>query len=392
MPEYLSPSVYVQEIEPGRKPIAGVGTSTAGFIGMTQHIATDEFDNDSLLNRPILVTGWDQFVRSYGRYEHKTASYLAPAVHGFFANGGSRCYVMRVREEADDGDYIGADDGCGGLTGLQALSKVDDINIVCIPGITSKSVQRAMIAHCEKMMDRVCILDPEKDADIKAIQSQKEKVVSPRGFAALYYPWIKVPVETLEGSEFQIIQEFIPPSGHVAGIYARTDTKRGVHKAPANEPVVGALELKVPITQLQQDILNPKGINCIRALPGHGIRVWGARTTTLDPEWKYVNVRRFLLYLEASIDKGTRWTVFEKNTEKLWARVSNAINDFLTRLWREGALTGAKPEEAFFVKCDQTTMTQDDIEHGKLICIIGVAPTKTAEFSIFRIAQLTELG
>ncbi len=199
-------------------------------------------------------------------------------------------------------------------------------------------------------------------------------------------------METLEGSELRIIQEFIPPSGHVAGIYARTDTQRGVHKAPANEPVVSALKLKVDITQSQQGILNPNGINCIRALPGRGIRVWGARTTALDPEWKYVNVRRFLLYLEASIDKGTRWAVFEKNTEKLWARVSIAINEFLTRLWREGALTGAKPEEAFFVKCDRTTMSEDDIAHGKLICLIGVAPTKPAEFVIFRIAQLTEPG
>lgn len=387
MPEYVSPGVYVQEIETGGRPIAGSGTHTAGFVGMTQHIVADGFDNDSLLNEPVLVTSWGQFVRNYGRYEKNQAPHLPPAVQGFFANGGSRCFVVRVKAEADDGDYVGTDNGRGVMTGLQALKKIDDINIVCVPGITAKTVQLAMISHCESMQDRVCILDPEKDADMNAIQRQRADVVSAKGFAALYYPPIKVPVETMKDDHVELVHALISPSGHVAGIYARSDTERGVHKAPSNATIQDALELEVRITQEEQDILNPKGINCIRAFPGRGIRVWGARTTSLDPLWKYVNVRRFLLYLEESIDKGTRWAVFETNNDTLWARVAARINEFLTRLWRDGALTGTKPEEAFFVKCGRTTMTQEDIDNGRLICLIGVAPMKPAEFVIFRIAQ-----
>ncbi|TFG42812.1 MAG: phage tail sheath family protein [Syntrophobacterales bacterium] len=386
MPEYLSPGVYVEGMGIG-KTIVGVSTSTTGFVGMTQHVTDDTFDNDSLMNKPTLVTSWGQFVRNYGHHEKDTAPHLPPAVYGFFANGGSRCFVVRVKEDADDGDYVGTDNGAGSRTGLQAFNEVDGINIVCIPGITSKTVQIAMIAHCENLKDRFCILDPKKDADMNAIQDQKEDVVSEKGFAALYYPSIKAPLETVEGSKIKVVHEFIPPSGCIAGIYARSDAERGVHKAPANEIVRGALELEVSMTKAEQDILNPKGINCIRAFPGRGIRVWGARTTSADPLWKYVNVRRLLLYIEESIDEGTRWVVFEPNNEKLWGRVAATITDFLTRVWRDGALMGKKPAEAFFVKCDRTTMTQGDIDNGRLICIVGVAPVKPAEFVIFRIAQ-----
>ena len=387
MPEYLSPGVYVEEIEIGGKPIEGVSTSTAGFVGMTQHVTGDGFDNDSLLDKPTLVTSWGQFVTNYGRYEKDKAPHLPPAVYGFFANGGSRCFVIRVKDGAGDGDYVGTDNGPGNRTGLQGFNEVDDVNIVCIPGITSKTVQTAMITHCENMKDRFCILDSVKDAGMTEIQNQKNDVVSDKGFGALYYPWIKAPVETVESGKVTLIQEFIPSSGYIAGIYARSDTERGVHKAPANEIVRGALEPKLIITKGEQDILNPKGINCIRAFPGRGIRVWGARTTSADPLWKYINVRRLLLYIEESIDEGTQWVVFEPNNEKLWGRVKATITEFLTRVWRDGALLGTKPEEAFFVKCDRTTMTQDDIDNGRLICIIGVAPVKPAEFVIFRIAQ-----
>jgi len=377
MPEYLSPGVYIEEIEIGAKPIEGVSTSTAGFIGMAE-----KGDND----KPVLITNWGQFTEKFGRYT-SDRPYLAPSVYGFFANGGSRCYVVKVKDSAEDGDYIGTDSGPGKRTGLQAFNEIDEINIVCIPGVTLKTVQTAMITHCENMKDRFCILDSIKDADISGIQAQKEDVVSSKGYGALYYPWIKVSIETVDSGKLKLVQDFTPSSGYIAGIYARSDTERGVHKAPANEIIRGALEIKLAITKGEQDILNPKGINCIRAFPGRGIRVWGARTTSSDTLWKYINVRRLFLYLEESIDEGTQWVVFEPNNEKLWARVRATINEFLTRVWREGALMGTKAEEAFFVRCDRTTMTQDDIDNGRLICLIGVAPVKPAEFVIFRIAQ-----
>ncbi len=383
MPEYLAPGVYVEEIEIGAKPIEGVSTSTAGFVGMAEKGPID---------KPVLITSWGQFVETFGRYTSESP-YLAPAVFGFFTNGGSRCFVVRVKNEAQDGDYVGADNGPGNRTGLQAFKEIDEINIVCVPGVTSEVVQQAMITHCEGLKDRFCILDPEREADLDAVQAQKEKVVSERGYAALYFPWFKAAIETTETqnntTKVKLIQDYVPPSGYVAGIYARTDMERGVHKAPANEIIRGALELKVSLTKGEQEILNPKGINCLRAFPGRGIRVWGARTTASDALWKYVNVRRLFLYLEESIEEGTQWVVFEPNDEKLWARVKQSITEFLYRVWKDGALMGTTPEEAFFVKCDRTTMTQDDIDNGRLICLIGVAPVKPAEFVIFRIAQWT---
>jgi hypothetical protein len=377
MPEYLSPGVYVEEIEIGAKPIEGVSTSTVGFVGMAE-----KGEND----KAALITNWGQFTEKFGRYT-TTQPYLAPAIYGFFANGGSRCFVVKVKDGAADGDYVGTDGGPGKRTGLQAFNEIDEVNIVCIPGVTSDTVQKAMISHCEGMKDRFCILDPAENATVAEVQTHKEKVVSEKGYAALYYPWVKAPVETLKTGKIALEDQFVPPSGYVAGIYARSDTERGVHKAPANEIVRGTLEIKLAITKGEQDILNPKGINCIRAFPGRGIRVWGARTTASDALWKYVNVRRLLLYIEESIEEGTQWVVFEPNSEKLWGRVRATITEFLTRVWKDGALMGTKVEEAFFVKCDRTTMTQDDIDNGRLICVIGVAPVKPAEFVIFRIAQ-----
>jgi phage tail sheath protein FI len=377
MPEYLAPGVYVEEIEIGAKPIEGVSTSTLGFIGMAE---------DGDLNKPTIITSWGQFVEKFGRYT-SDKPYLAPAVYGFFANGGSRCYVVRVQDGATDGDYVGTDQGPGQRTGLQCFNEIDEVNIVCIPGVTSSTVQKAMITHCENMKDRFCILDSVKDADLSAVQTQKEDVVSEKGYTALYFPWVKVDIETKENDKVKLIQDFVPPSGYIAGIYARSDIEKGVHKAPANEIIRGALEIKLLITKGEQEILNPKGINCIRSFPGRGIRVWGARTTASDALWKYINVRRLFIFLEESIEEGTQWVVFEPNDEKLWARVKQSITQFLTRVWKDGALMGTTAEEAFFVKCDRTTMTQDDIDNGRLIVLIGVAPVKPAEFVIFRIAQ-----
>ena len=386
MPE-TAPGVYIKEIEIGAKPIEGVSTSVAGFVGMTQHVTDGDFDNDTLVDKATLITNWGEFVKKFGVYDETVAPYLPPAVYGFFANGGSSCYVVRVKAGAADGDYVGTDDGKGNRTGLHVFKEVDEVNIVCIPGVTTDVVQKAMITHCEAMKDRFCILDPQQNADIETIQTQKDTVVSEKGYAALYYPWIKVAIESRENGKVKLIQDFTPPSGYVAGIYARSDTEKGVHKAPANEIVRGVLDLKVPITRGEQEILNPKGINCIRAFRGRGIRVWGARTTASDALWKYINVRRLFLYIEESIEDGTQWVVFEPNNERLWARVKQSITQFLTKVWKDGALMGTTPEEAFFVKCDKTTMTQNDIDNGRLIAVIGIAPVKPAEFVIFNIAQ-----
>jgi phage tail sheath protein FI len=279
-----------------------------------------------------------------------------------------------------DETIIGVDDEePAKRTGLQTLKNIDPISIVAIPNATSQEIQSAMIIHCELMKDRFAVLDPVEGFELAQIQEQRTLYDSK--YAALYYPWIKV------NDPYSEEALNVPPSGHICGIYARSDTERGVHKAPANELIRGALGLERAVVKGQQDILNPLGVNCLRVFPGRGIRVWGARTISSDTLWKYINVRRLFLFLEESIEDGTQWVVFEPNDQKLWARVRATITEFLTRVWKDGALMGSTPDEAFFVKCDETTMTQDDIENGRLICIIGVAPVKPAEFVIFRIAQ-----
>jgi hypothetical protein len=206
----------------------------------------------------------------------------------------------------------------------------------------------------------------------------------------VYHPWLEIldPTQrTAQGAPPARLQ--LPPSGSVCGIYARTDITRGVFKAPANEPLLGLVKLENNINKARQDVLNPEGINALRFFEGRGNRVWGARTVSSDPEWMYINVRRLFIYLEHSIDKGTQWAVFEPNNERLWANVRHTIEDFLLVTWKTGALMGTKPEEAYFVRCDRTTMTQNDLDNGRLICLIGVSPTKPAEFVIFRIGQWT---
>ncbi len=272
----------------------------------------------------------------------------------------------------------------GKKTGLEAFREVDEINIVYCPDIhwgnlDKEALQKAIVAHCESMKDRFAILDSPQGE--KLVPNVKPPVDST--YAAYYYPWIKVYDPLLKD------RKLVPPGGFVAGIYARSDIERGVHKAPANEIVKGALEMEFPISKEQQAILNPRGVNVIRQFPGRGIRVWGARTASSDPEWKYINVRRLFLYVEESIEKGTQWVVFEPNNEQLWARVKQSITNFLTTVWRDGALMGSTPEQAFFVDIGFSTMTPADLDNGKLICMIGIAPTKPAEFVIFRIFQKT---
>jgi uncharacterized protein len=269
-------------------------------------------------------------------------------------------------------------------SGLEGFKFVDEINIVCAPDDHGfDGLYGNIMDHCEdpELKDRFAILQSKEGdtpSNIGSFQPPR-----PSEYPAFYYPWIKIldPVTNRN--------KLIPPGGHVAGIYARSDIERGVHKAPANEIVRGARSLQFTINKGQQDILNPRGINVIRAFPGRGIRVWGARTTSRNPLWKYINVRRLFLFLEESIDESTQWVVFEPNNEQLWARIKQTITAFLVTVWRTGALMGTTPEEAFYVKVDRTTMTQNDIDNGRLICIIGVAPTKPAEFVIFRFTQFT---
>lgn len=515
MPEYLSPGVYVEEIELGPRPLEGVSTSTAGFLGETLRGPED----------PRLVTGFEQFKRLYGGYLPVDQSTLPFAVDGFFKNGGKRCFIGRIaaadavsmiadhdgkiqiaavgpgtwgnriavkieegslqptgqpltrfkltvmywdtlpptdppvdptdptqitnpdRREptllevydnlsadktsidffetvisgssslirvtqigpdapallalalvaglgtpgADGspvvlGDYQGhalpaLPDGTVYKTGLLGFEQVDEIAILVAPDYHEiDDTYTDLITHCTLMRDRFVIThsNPATDtlANINNVRPPQDTT-----YAAFYFPWIKV-FNPLINQDSRV-----PPSGHIAGIYAKTDIERGVFKAPANEVVVGARSLEFQITKGEQDILNPRGVNCIRVFPSRGIRVWGARTASTNSLWKYISVRRYFLFLGETIDEGTQWVVFEPNDEKLWARVKQTITQFLITEWRNGALMGTKPEEAFFVKVDRTTMTQSDIDNGRLICIIGVAVVKPAEFVIFRLAQ-----
>jgi phage tail sheath protein FI len=292
-----------------------------------------------------------------------------------------------------DAQYVGIDDPDPDLrTGLQTFRNIEEISIVAAPGQTSATMQNAMITHCELMRYRFAVLDgvPPPNDSIGDIQNQRQQFDTK--YAALYHPWllISAPFPAKIGA---ISDYAIPPSGHMVGVYARTDIERGVHKSPANEVVRGILGLQRTINKEQHDILNPYpvNINVIRDFRNNnrGIRVYGGRVITSDSDWKYVNVRRLMIFIEASIDRGLQWVVFEPNADPLWARVRRSIGNFLTLVWRNGALEGTKPEEAFFVKCDRTTMTQTDIDSGRLIAVVGVAPVKPAEFVIVRIGLWT---
>ena len=278
-------------------------------------------------------------------------------------------------------DFVGVDAGSGKRTGIASLEDIDEISICLAPGMWSASVHSALIMHCETLKDRFAVLDPQDGLSIEGIRSFREPLDTK--YAALYYPW----VEVRDPSRKRNVE--VAPSAHMAGVYARVDVERGVHKAPANEVIRGITRIAQDVTKREHDMLNPKNINVLRYFPGRGNRVWGARCVTSDAAWKYVNVRRLFIYVEESIDEGTQWVVFEPNDEPLWARVRQTINNFLNSVWRSGALQGSKADDAFFVKCDHSTMTQDDIDNGRLICLIGIAPVKPAEFVIFRIQQKT---
>ncbi|MBL8633944.1 MAG: phage tail sheath family protein [Myxococcales bacterium] len=400
---YLSPGVYVEEVDRGSKPIEAVGTNTVGFLGESMM---------GPVNQAVLVTNWTQYVKTFGDFTQST--FLSHAVYGFFNNGGSRCYVVNVGAPANldlspadtkaaaekaaavkaegspstgtkvdnDARYIGKDNGPGARTGLKCFEEIDEISLVAAPGIISAAVQDALLTHCENRKDRFAILDSPE-----TVQGGVDKLPRPRDskYGAYYFPWIQV-YDPERGNVY------IPPAGHVAGVYARTDNERGVHKAPANEIVRGALGLRYQVSRGEQDILNPRGINCIRLMQGNGIRIWGARTLSSDPSWRYINVRRLFIMVETSIERATQWVVFEPNDFRLWKRVVRTIASFLTLVWRQGALMGETPEKAFFVKCDEETNPPEVIDVGQLIVEVGLAPVKPAEFVIFRIGQMPAGG
>jgi hypothetical protein len=277
---------------------------------------------------------------------------------------------------------------------LEIVEGLEGVSIVAAPGHTALTglgapVALKLLAHAEKRRAyRIAVLDVPQDSTPSQAQAYKARIDST--YAALYYPWVVAPNPDFNPGDPSIPAELtLPPSGFMCGIYARSDIERGVWKAPANEVVRSALRFERLVTTGEQEILNPFGINCLRYFAGRGHRVWGARTTSSDPEWKYVNIRRYFLYLEHSIDRGTQWSVFEPNGERLWANVRDTVSSFLHNEWVSGALLGTKPEQAFFVKCDRSTMTQNDLDNGRLICLIGVAAIKPAEFVIFRIGQKT---
>jgi uncharacterized protein len=405
MPVYLAPGVYVEEV-PGTPPIVGVGTSTAAFIGEVASDVTMPLNpvpvRDPLYNiliqnpfelapenRPVLVTNFEQFKNNFGDFQAGN-QILAHAVFGFFLNGGTRCWVVRVPKPVPDPPTRRYLDQVIITDALAELAKIDEIAIVAAPGALDPAVQLDVIEHCETLLDRFAIIDGNRTTTITvdAIQDVRDS-----NYAALYFPWIKVVDQTKDpvtGKPVAGARLFAPPSAHIAGIYGRVDELRGVHKAPANEIVRGALELEYLVTHNEQKGLNPDGVNVIRGFEGN-LKVWGARTLGGDDngEFKYINVRRLFNFLRESIDEGTQFAVFEPNSPPLWQKIRRSVTAFLTNVWRDGALFGDTPEQAFFVKCDEETNPPEVRDLGQVVTVIGVAVVKPAEFVIFRISQIT---
>ncbi|MFJ9929139.1 phage tail sheath family protein [Streptomyces misionensis] len=510
MPTYLTPGVYVEEVQSGARPIEGVGTAVAAFVGFAQ---TGPF------HEPTLVTNWDQYTQLFGGFTE--GAYLPHAVYGYFANGGGAAYVVRIggsgrdssapaagvprqgqapepvalggflvaarpgvtgvsvevtdpegenppedrfrllvrrgdqvaetydvstrknvkgyvvgqvrasklievteqRDAAqtrpaaqtvavpdapaapaapasgevsrlDPAEYVG---DAGARTGFGGLEAIDEITMVAVPDLMGayqrgdidaegvRTVQLAVISHCEQMGDRVAVLDAPPGLTAQQVRTwRNDEAGYDSRYATLYYPWVRV-FDPASGRNTTV-----PPSGHIAGVWARSDAERGVHKAPANEVIRGAVDLELRLSKGEQDLLNPIGVNCVRAFPGRGIRIWGARTLSSDPAWRYLNVRRLFNYLEESILLGTQWVVFEPNDDRLWSSIRRNVTAFLTEEWRRGALFGRTAEEAFYVKCDRDNNPQESIDQGRVVCEIGVAPVKPAEFVVFRLAQFSD--
>jgi Bacteriophage tail sheath protein len=389
MPEYLTPDVYVEEVPQGVRPIEAVGSRVAAFVGVAPAI-----DSHGVTD-PIAVNNWLQFRREFVGDKPQASTPLSHAVFGFFQNGGNRCWVVNIGAKGSV------------QSGLDSLKAIDEIAIVAAPGYVDVGDYDVILEHCETLRDRVAILDaPEAVTDITlltevalagdagkpadaaeggAARRGLRARASDDGFGAFYFPWIVVRDVLSEDPRATVP---VAPSGHIAGIWARSDATRGVHKAPANEIVRGALNVTRQLDKQEQASLNPAGVNCIRFFPREGIRVWGARTLAGSAsEWRYLNVRRLFVMIEESIAEATRWIVFEPNDPELWKSIRRDIGAFLSRVWRDGALMGRTANEAFFVKCDEETNPQEDIDAGRVTAIIGLAPVKPAEFVIFRISQ-----
>jgi phage tail sheath protein FI len=508
MPTYLTPGVYVEEVSSGNKPIEGVGTSVAAFVGLLP---------GGPINQPMRISNWTQFASIYGDPQNPEngpfmeGAFMAHSVYGYFQNGGSIAWIIRVGSERDSpaarvalpaatdkevealrvtalggvtdtvkveiteeapqegkepsdqtynvvvtsgtetegypglsmkkgrnfvatkvnaasklikieetgaalpdvrvaaGSYtlsvpsvavekVSAGDFEGDVAtrkGMGSASALDEVTMLMMPdivnlngdGAQTRDLQGKMIAHAELMGDRMAILDvPDGMIPQEVLEWRMNTAGYDSKMAALYYPWIEV-MDPLTRRPMRI-----PPSGHIAGVWARVDETRGVHKAPANEVIRGANGLAFQITHAEQGELNRNGINCIRAFPGRGIRIWGARTLSSDPEWRYINVRRLFNYVAESIMLGTQWSVFEPNDQRLWSSLTTNLYSFLSRVYRSGALFGASPNEAFYVKCDAETNPPELIEAGQVVCEVGIAPVKPAEFVIFRLSQFTGGG
>ena len=348
MVEYRYPGVYVEEVSSGSHTIEGVSTTTAGFV--------------SLAGRGPLLGPLESFMEFEQAKIRNAGLNLTMAIRGFFENGGRRCFVSQIAFGGPLEPGLGAFDG-------------HSVSVVCCPDDATITNATVMARHCETRKDRICILHSAQTT--VPVETHRPPVQS--SYAAYYHPWLEVP------SPDGMSKVMVPPCGHIAGVYAMTDTERGVWKVPANEVLAGVTGLSQEFNEADSERLNAAGVDVIRKFAGQGIRVWGARTTSPDSEWKYVNVRRLMIYLEQSIERGLDWAVFEPNDAALWIAVRRSIENFLGRFWRAGGLQGAKRDEAFFVNCDRDTMTQDDIDNGRLICLIGVAPVKPAEFVIVRI-------
>jgi uncharacterized protein len=381
-----APGVYKREIFLPLQPL--LPTGVPGFVGFVESDKTGSSSNGP--SKPIALHRNSDFEVSFKRL---STGYLADAVAGFFLNEGARCYVVAVEWNAE---WESKARGKVLQHALDILAPLTDLDLIAVPDamiltisrdsqkIDSEAVtllQREMLEHCRRNVGRMAILDALPGQDEAEVKHQRINISA--GFSgpvdgALYYPWIK----TSKGVP-------IPPSGHVAGVFARSDARAGVFRAPANEEIRGALDLERLVTNGAQSSLNSDGINCLRAFPGRGIRVWGARTLSRDAEWRYINVRRLFLTLQRWIDLNMGWASFEPNTPQLWVRIAREITSYLVELWRAGALAGQTVDEAFYIKCDSETNPQEVVEAGQTITEIGLAPIAPAEFIMVRIVHHT---
>jgi phage tail sheath protein FI len=403
------PGIYVEEVPSASKPIEGVGTAIAAFVG---------FAAGGPVNRPIRISSLTQFGKVYSdrrRPENGPFvpnAYLAHAVHGFFENGGRVCWVIRAGQRgnapgraASQSAAIEPSDSERTVALREAMSRlaaIDEVTMIAMPDVMTLAqgskddapadLASALVAQCDRGGAPMAILDPPPALRPQGVVDWRMNVTGHEsGSAALYYPWIEV-MDPLSDRP-----TLVPPSGHVAGVWARTDSTWGIHRPPTDAALLGARGLAFRIRKAEQGVLDEAGVNSIRSFPGRGIRVWGTRTLSSDPEWRYLNARRLVSYVSESITKGTRWAVFEPNDEELWTQLRGAISNFLTRTWLDGALFGSSPEQAFYVKCDAETNPPDAIEAGQVVVEIGIAPTKPeepaadvpTEFVVFRISQFT---